>query len=488
MELAVRVMQESVAESRDDGKACPKVGAVLWKPDGSIETAYRGELRDGDHAEYTLLERKQRSERLDGAVLFATLEPCAPGSRRHPKLACAERIVLARIKEVYVGIEDPDPTVDRKGIQYLQSRGVTVHLFDRDLQATIQSANEVFITQAVDRASAAHERQEPAPITLSALEYSLPAAALGDLDNKALQEYLTAIGSSDPISSDAFERLLLHQGLLKDGSQGVAPTGFGVLLFGKHPRFQMPQAGLLGTIHFADGREEARDFDGPAVNIPGLVIDWLKNKLPNPIVRSAAKRRELLETHFELLREGIVNALVHRDYSITGAKCQLVARAGKVVIKSPGAPVEPITLEQLQSLDAPMLSRNPVMHFVFSKMKLAEERGLGLTSMRENAQKAALPLPTFSYAAPYLQLTLFTDAQAASAAVEAGVLAHLSSAERMGWSWLVTQSEVTTAEYQKAMALPNRTAKNHIRKLIELGLLFPIGAGRATRYFIQRPD
>jgi ATP-dependent DNA helicase RecG len=52
---------------------------VLWKPDGTVEAAYRGELRDGDHAEYALLERKNRDKKLDGAVLFATLEPCAPG-------------------------------------------------------------------------------------------------------------------------------------------------------------------------------------------------------------------------------------------------------------------------------------------------------------------------------------------------------------------------------------------------------------------------
>jgi ATP-dependent DNA helicase RecG len=42
-----------------------------------------------------LLERKHRDERLDGSFLFATLEPCAPGARKHPKMACAERIVNA---------------------------------------------------------------------------------------------------------------------------------------------------------------------------------------------------------------------------------------------------------------------------------------------------------------------------------------------------------------------------------------------------------
>ncbi len=167
MQKAIEVMLQSVSEPRTDGKASPRVGAVLvtsgelFQSKGPLITAHRGELRDGDHAEYTLLERKCRDYSLDGCVLFATLEPCAPGSRRHPKLGCAERIVLARIKEVYVGIEDPDPTVDRKGIKYLQDNGVTVHMFDRDLQEQIREANKEFIEQAMKRARAAEEEKKP---------------------------------------------------------------------------------------------------------------------------------------------------------------------------------------------------------------------------------------------------------------------------------------------------------------------------------------
>jgi len=54
MELAIEVMRQSVSEPRTDGKASPKVGAVLVKSDGTVETACRGELRHGDHAEFTL--------------------------------------------------------------------------------------------------------------------------------------------------------------------------------------------------------------------------------------------------------------------------------------------------------------------------------------------------------------------------------------------------------------------------------------------------
>jgi len=487
MEQAIEVMRQSVSEPRPDGKASPSVGAVLWKPDGTVETACRGELRYGDHAEYALLERKNRHCKLDGAVLFATLEPCAPGSRQHPKLGCAERIVLARIKEVWIGIEDPDPTVDRKGIKYLQDRGVTVHMFDRDLQEEIQKANKAFIQQALERAAAAREEKKPKGITLSPLENAFATAELKDFSTEAIEQYRTIAKISDTVGSPAFNRRLVQQGLLKQENGLSTPTGFGLLLFGREPRTVMPQAGLLGTIHFADGTEEPKDFDGPQVLAPEQALQWLRDKLPNPIDRSAARRRQANEALFELVREGVVNALVHRDYAIKGAKCQLVATPDTITVKSPGKPVDPITLEQMQSFNAPMLSRNPVLHYVFARMDLAEERGLGLKSMKTRAESAGLPLPRYVWAAPYLELTLYRSPAAAVRGLGGEVSEGLSKAERAGWEWLATKQTVTSVEYAAAMRVPNRTALNHLKHFSELGLVRKLGSGPATRYEVTRP-
>ncbi len=140
----------------------------------------------------------------------------------------------------------------------------------------------------------------------------------------------------------------------------------------------MPQAGLLGTIHFSEGNEEPRDFDGPQVLAPGLALQWLRDKLPNPIDRSGARRREAQESLFGLAREGIVNALVHRDYEIEGAKCQLIVTPDTIVVKSPGAPVPPV----------------------------GRGAGLGLKSMRNDAQRAHLPLPKYAWEDPLVRWKL----------------------------------------------------------------------------------
>jgi len=482
MERAIEVMRQSVHEPRKDDKASPKVGTVLRKADGTIETACRGELRYGDHAEFTLLERKNRDNKLDGSVLFATLEPCAPDSRHPPKMSCAERIVLARIKEVWVGIEDPDPKVDRKGIQHLMDNGVTVHMFDRDLQELIHEENKDFLAQALERAAAAEEETKAQKIVLSSFERTLATAAIDDFSNKALDEYRKRARIADASDSPAFQRRLVQQGSLREETGRLVPTGFGFLLFGKEPRRAIRQAGLLGAIHFPNGQEERREFDEPLVLIPGLVEEWLRNKLPNIIDRGQMRRKEQPALPFEMVREGVVNALIHRDYDIAGAKSQLVVTENTITIKSPGQPPPPVTLEQLQTFNAPMLSRNPELHYIFARMEMAEEQGLGIKSLKAGAEKLGLPLPRYTFEAPYLVLTLYRNPEAAARVLSQEVLNSLSRAEQKGWQWLVTKGRAKSGQYALAMDVEDRTARRHLNRFVELGMVRKTGSGPATEY------
>jgi len=478
MERAVHVMRSSEAEERTDGKVTPKVGAVLVKPDGTFTTAYRSELRDGDHAEFTLLERKHRDEKLNDCVLFATLEPCAPNARKAPKLGCAERIVLARIKRVWVGIEDPDPTVARKGIKHLQDHGVDVQMFDLDLQEQIQEENHEFLEQAKQRADEAEKQQQE--VLLSPLE-TRSEAEFQDLSIDALRQFAERAGIPAPETPE-FTRRLARMKLFDTSKEPPVPTGFGLLLFGEKPRITHHHAGLLGTIHYPNGKEEIEDFDGPTVFIPGQAVKWLRDKLPNVIDRSHAERRTPDDDLFEIVREGIVNALVHRDYDIHQAKCQLMVTPDTIEVWSPGKPVLPVTLRKLQSFDASMLSRNPVMHFAFSQMKLAEERGLGLKAMRERARNAGLPLPTYTWNDPYLILRVLRTPEAALNTLPPEILNELSESEREGWVWLSIRGQAHPQEYAQQMNIVERVARRHLNHFFDLGLVKTIGAGRTIAF------
>lgn len=483
MEQAIEVMRQSVTEPRTDGKVDPKVGAVLLKPDGTIETACRGELRHGDHAEFTLLERKNRGNKLDGSILFATLEPCAKGARKSPKMSCAERIYLARIKEVWIGIQDPDPTVARKGIGYLIRQGVTVHMFDRDLQEVIEKENKEFLEQATERASEIED--EPGKVALSPLENRLPMVGLGDLAYEALEKYRQKAKIADSVGFDVFNRRLLRQGLLKKEGGDLVPTGFGFILFGKEPRTVIRQAGMLGLIHYPSGQPERREFDEPAVMIPDLVEKWLKDKLPNVFERGQAYRHERPVLPFEMVREAVANALIHRDYSIDGAKCQIVLTEDTIAVKSPGKPPSPITLKQLQDISAPMLSRNPELHFVFARMGMAEEQGLGLASLRDRAKELGLPRPQYTWDDPYLVLTLYRSAESSIKVLEEYALKTLSKSERMGWQWLATCGKAKSNEYAEAMGVDPRTARRHLGHFEELGLVKKAGSGPSRSYEVK---
>ena len=486
MEKAIEVMKQSINEPRTDKKASPLVGAVLLMPDGTVDTAFRGELRHGDHAEYTLLERKHPGERLDGSFLFATLEPCAPGARKNPKLACAERIVNARIAEVWVGIEDPDPTVDRQGIRYLEQHGIKVRLFDLDLQEQIRLANKEFIAQAFKRAAEAKDWKATKPSPLSRWDEALAGVKLADLASDALARYRDQTKIPDKTVSAGFMHRLEHQGLLCRRGSELVPTGFGFLLFGKRPRDVLHHAGLNATIEFPDGTHEIQNFDGPAILIPDFVEEWLRPKLPNVIDRSRMTREERPALPFDLVREAVINALVHRDYDLTGATCHLVVTVDTVTVRSPGAPLLPITLEQMQTFTAPMYNRNPKLQFAFSGTKLLEGRGLGMRTLGVAATKYGLPVPKYAFDGVYLNLTIYRHAQAAVRALGSAVLDKLSKSERNGWEWLATKETMTSTEYAAALKLPYRTAMNHLRRFQELGMLEKTGSGRATEYKILR--
>ena len=487
MEKAIAVMKQSINEPRADKKASPLVGAVLVKPDGTVDTAFRGELRHGDHAEFTLLERKHRDERLDGSVLFATLEPCAPGARKHPKLACAERIVNARIAEVWVGIEDPDPMVDRQGIRYLEQNGVKVRLFDLDLQEQIRDANKKFIDQASQRAAEAKDGNATKPTLLSQWDEALAGVALADLASDALARYRERTKIPDKTISAGFLQRLERQGLFRRRGTKLVPTGFGFLLFGKAPREILHHAGLNATIEFPDGTHEIQNFDGPAILIPDRVEEWLRPKLPNVIDRSRMTREERPALPFDLVREAIINALVHRDYDLTGATCHLVVTADTVTVRSPGAPLIPVTVEQMQAFTAPMYNRNPKLQFAFGGTKLVEDRGFGMRTFGAAAAKHGLPVPKYAFDGIYLNLTIYRHARAAVSALKADVLKVLNKDEKRSWEFLATKTSVTRKEYAERMGFDSRKAQRHLKRLVALGLLRKMGASSSTEYEVQKP-
>jgi len=114
-----------------------------------------------------------------------------------------------------------------------------------------------------------------------------------------------------------------------------------------------------------------------------------------------------------------------------------------ITVRSPGGPLAPVTLQELQDFNAPMLSRNPELHYVFARMGMAEERGIGIRSLKKRAEELGLPLPRYRWEDPYLVLTVFRSAAAAVQSV-AGATDSLNEDERKALQFVAGRESTTS--------------------------------------------
>ncbi|MFH1322088.1 MAG: ATP-binding protein [Bacteroidota bacterium] len=473
IELAVQLMHDSIPEHTD--REDPKVGAVLAEENGTlVNIAYRGELRQGDHAEFTLLERKHRTDKLDGLVIYATLEPCAPGARSITKVGCAERIVNARIKKAYVGIEDPDPKVKGNGIAYLLENNIEIDFFDKELQEEILGANKQFLSEAEERAKLAEQEElEPA---FTELDKSLDNYDLKDFSTDALEKFKEKLQLSYAVDSKDFRSVLHKWNFLRiDKNTNTAhPTGLGILLFGKNPQIKYPQSLVKFTVKTQnEDKPKILDFDGPLVLMPEKIESYLEINFPKAIDRSSFSRKETNEVYFEVLREVIINAIVHRDYRIEQANINVKIDDEKIFIESPGKPL--IALEKLQDFTAPTFSVNPKIANVFYQMKFIEKRNIGMEELHRYSEIMGVNKPTIEYNEPYLQVKLWKKAETKLEPSKDDII-----------EFVRVKSRVSSGDYADKFGGSTKTASRHLNKLVNEGILEREGEKKGTRYFLKK--
>lgn len=135
MRQAIRLARRGVGSTHPN----PRVGAVVLQDGVPVATGFH--LRCGSaHAEARALE--QAGDRAKRATLVVTLEPCAHFGRTPP---CVDAILASGIRRVVVGMRDPNPLVDGRGIDRLLAEGLDVEV--GLLEAECRAINPPYLKQ-----------------------------------------------------------------------------------------------------------------------------------------------------------------------------------------------------------------------------------------------------------------------------------------------------------------------------------------------------
>ena len=115
-----------------------------------------------------------------------------------------------------------------------------------------------------------------------------------------------------------------------------------------------------------------------------------------------------MEFPFKAVREAVVNALIHRDYTSTG-RVQIRVYDDRMVVSNPGGLAEGLTTGDLLREPHASLPRNPILAQVFYHAKLVEQWGSGTLRMRDACRAQGLPDPEFQSTATSFSVTFRRD-------------------------------------------------------------------------------
>ncbi len=133
MQLAMKL----ALRAKDKTSPNPLVGALVVKNNRIIAEGYHKKA-GLPHAEIVALDKAK--DKAKGAILYVTLEPCAHFGRTGP---CVDRIIKSGIRKVIVGMVDPNPVNNGKGIEILRKHGLRVEA--GFLEDELRKVNETFI-------------------------------------------------------------------------------------------------------------------------------------------------------------------------------------------------------------------------------------------------------------------------------------------------------------------------------------------------------
>jgi ATP-dependent DNA helicase RecG len=284
-----------------------------------------------------------------------------------------------------------------------------------------------------------------------ALDFRLASESFASVRRRISRKHLETLGL-----------MTLYQGRL-------VPTVGGMLLFGKDRQVRFPDAWIQAG-RFA-GTDRTTIFDHADLLMPPLqAIEQAVTFVEKHSVRGAIIGRVRREDRWNLppaaVREAVVNAVVHTDYSQRGAPIWVAIIDDRLEIENPGLLPFGLTLEDLP-LGISKL-RNRVIGRVFHELGLIERWGSGIQRILSVCREAGLAEPTWEEIGIRLRVTLRTTrlAEAVVDETDSAILSALDRSEGLG-----------TRDVAASIGLTPRATRTRLAGLVARGLVREIGTG-----------
>jgi ATP-dependent DNA helicase RecG len=312
-------------------------------------------------------------------------------------------------------------------------------------------------------------------------------ATAADFDEAVIEEYQRNRIKRGP-TGESFTRTELLRDAGAIDPSGL-PTVAGMLLFGKRPQQFLPQAGVL-IVRFegTSVREAARyaqryarrvEIVGPAARMIERTWEVLFEEIHHQPRVEGLQRQETYDYPPEAVREALVNAICHRDYSIQGQRVEIRLFDDRMEIMSPGGLPGHITLENI--LDE-HYSRNPRLVRGLYYWGYIEELGQGMDIIYDSMSRDHHPPPQLKDTGRNFTVTLFNAVD--TAALEFGE--DLNPRQMRALQFLAQHERITNSQYQQLCPeVTPETLRLDLKDLVERGILLRVGDKRGT-YYIRK--
>ena len=294
----------------------------------------------------------------------------------------------------------------------------------------------------------------------------LAGADFDMLDLPLLNSYASDLKALDPM------RLLRSRGLSTDDELTIA----GALLFAAHPQQFLPEA-FVRVIRYR-GKER-----GSGARQQMLSDVRLEGPIPNQIRDARDQVRSVQPVRRALLRagtfgdvplvpedawlEGIVNAAVHRSYSLAGDHIRVEVFDDRIEISSPGR--FPGLVDLSDPLDAVRFARNPHIARVCADLNFGQELGEGIRRMFEEMRAAGLNDPIYRQTAGSVEVKLLADP------ADRELDARLPDNARQIVMALREADRLSTGEVEDLLRVSRPTAQRELVELKEAGIVEWVG-------------